>query len=944
VTHSGGTTFRVLLLGSVEVQAGALVVKGPPQQQLVVAALAVDAGRPVAIETLIDRVWDAVPDGARRTLYVLVTRIRRRLEESGSAGARLLRESGGYVLTIDPDRVDVHQFRATVERSRDRGLAPRERAALLDEAIAMWRGEPLTGLPGQWAARTREAWRHEYLDAVVAWAQAHVELGDPGSVIGHLSSLAAENPLVEPLAATLLRALHAAGRSAEALREYPRIRRRLVDELGTEPGPELRATHRAILAGDASEAGDASGPRGASGGVKRSDVPSQLPADTYWFVGRDPELAGLDRLLASAPEQAPTAVVVYALSGPAGVGKSALAVHWAHRVAHRFPDGQFHANLRGFDPSGPPARPEEILRRFLAVLDVPPQRMPADLDALAALYRTRMAGRRMLVVLDNARDTAHVRPLLPGTPTCLVLVTSRSQLTGLVADGAHPVTLDLLSDRESRALLARRLGADRVARSADAVREIVARCDRLPLALTIVAARAAINPQVPLRRLADELDDARQRFGVLTGDDPTVDLSAVFSWSYRTLGDGAARLFRLIGLPPTPDLTEPVMASLMALPRADVRPLLAALTERNLIVQHSPGRYTCHDLLRAYAADMSRRTDPEAARRATLRRLLSHYVHSTRAAASALEPSREWPEAWTPDAGVEPEAPDGYQQALDWFDAEHRCLLAAVECSAAAGFDAQTWQLVHAMVTFLDWRGHWHEWLETSRLALEAARRLGESARQVSALRSHAAACIELGRVDDARDNLHQALEILAAGDDTDNRAHCHHLLAYLSGRAGDDRQALRHGQVALDLYRAAGNVRGVAHALNTVGWHHARLEHHDEALAHCRLSLEKHIEVGDRWGEAGVWDSLGFINHAMGDHDEAVRCYRRALALFTELGDQHDGATAWSRLGDVYQSAGDRAAAVDAWQRGLSILAELDHPDADALRAKLTAVAPAGG
>jgi tetratricopeptide (TPR) repeat protein len=776
----------------------------------------------------------------------------------------------------------------------------------------------------------------EHIAAAVRFADLVYDTGDAARSLPYLESLAAAHALHEPVQAQLIRALAAVGRRAEALQAYDVVRRRLADELGIDPGDELQQTHLRILRGQIRH-GVASVKSGAARAP--SPVPAQLPADTYWFVGRDSELGSLDRLLAAAPTQAPTAVVVYALSGPAGVGKSALAVHWAHRVARRFPDGQFHVDLRGFDPSGPPARPEEVLRRFLSVLDVPPQRFPADLDALAALYRTRMAGRRMLVVLDNARDTAHVRPLLPGAPTCLVLVTSRSQLTGLVADGAHPVDLGLLSDAESRALLARRLGDDRVTRSADAVREIIARCDRLPLALTIVAARAAINRQVPLQKLADELEDAGHRFGALTGDDPRVDLSAVFSCSYRTLSEGAARLFRLIGLQPAPDLTETVMASLTALPPAEVRPLLAALTERNLIVQPSPGRYTCHDLLRVYAADMSRRTDPEAERRAALRRLLDHYSHSARAAASQLEPSREWPEAWTPEAGVEPDAPDGYQQALDWFDAEHRCLLAAADCSVAAGFEGQTGQLVQALGNYLYWRGHWHEWLETSRLALEAARRLGDSVRQVQALRRLAAASIELGRVDDARDTLHQALEILATGDDTHNRAHCHHLLAYLSGRSDDDRQALRHGRLALELYRAAGDVRGVAHALNTVGWHHARLQHHSEALTHCQLALDKQIELGDRWGEAGAWDSLGFINHAMRNHDEAVRCYRRALALFTELGDHHEGATAWSRLGDVHLSAGDLAAATDAWQSALSILTRLDHPDADALRTKLIAV-----
>jgi hypothetical protein len=319
-------------------------------------------------------------------------------------------------------------------------------------------------------------------------------------------------------------------------------------------------------------------------------------------------------------------VVISAVSGTAGVGKTALAVYWAHQVADRFPDGQLYVNLRGFDPSGSVMHPAEAVRRFLDALNVPPERIPVDLDAQAVLYRSQLAGKRMLVVLDNARDTAQVRPLLPGAPGCLVLVTSRNQLTSLIAgDGARPISLDLLTDEEARQLLARVLGVDRVAAEPAAVAEIITRCARLPLALALVAARAAVGPHGELQLLAEELRDTQQRWQLLTGDEPTTNVQAVFSWSYQALTPHAARLFRLLGLHPGPDIAAAAAASLAGLPPSTVRPMLAELVRASLLAEHSPGRYAFHDLLRAYATDLAQRTDSDRQRHAATARILNHY-------------------------------------------------------------------------------------------------------------------------------------------------------------------------------------------------------------------------------------------------------------------------------------------------------------------------------
>src|SRR5262249_3869064 len=418
-------------------------------------------------------------------------------------------------------------------------------------------------------------------------------------------------------------------------------------------------------------------------------------------------------------------------------GKTALAVYWAHGVTDRFPDGQLYVNLRGFDPSGSVMDPADAVRRFLDALDVPPERIPVDLDAQAALYRSQLAGRRMLVVLDNARDTAQVRPLLPGAPGCLVVVTSRNELTGLIAgDGAHPVTLDLLTDDEARQLLTQRLGADRVAAEPAAVGEIITRCAHLPLALALVATRAAIRPHAELRVLAEELRDAQQRWQLLTGDDPTTDVQAVFSWSYHALTPEAARLFRLLRLPPGPEVSAAAAASLAGLPVSAVRPVLAELTAASLLVEHTIGRYAFHDLLRAYATGLAGRLDTDQHRHAAAVRMLDHYLHTAFIANRLLEPARDPITLTSPAPGVTPQHPADHQQALDWFTVEHPVLLAAVEHAAGIGFDTHTWQLAWTLVTFLDRRGHWHDWAATGRAAVAAAHRLADRTKQAYAHRN----------------------------------------------------------------------------------------------------------------------------------------------------------------------------------------------------------------
>jgi len=610
---------------------------GTPQQRVVLAALAVDAGRPVMLETLIDRVWDDTPPvGARPAVYAHIARIRHSLHrasvDGGPPGVALARRAGGYLLEVHPDRVDVRLFRRLAAASRDRQRCDAERAGLLREALGLWRGTALADLPGGWAARTRDSWQQQRLDAVVQWAHLELRLGRPEDVIDTARELVADHPRAESLVGVLMRAYVAVGQDAEALECYATARTRLVHELGIEPGPGLRAVHAAVLRGDLRDTVRALQPLPARAGVgrprKRRAVPAQLPADVPAFTGRQEELSELDRLLAATEEASgsagtPTTVTIAAVSGTAGVGKTALAVRWAHRVRGQFPDGQLYVDLRGYDPEQP-VPPADALVGFLDALGVPGLDIPPAVDDRAARYRTETAGRRMLVVLDNAATVDQVRPLLPGAPTCFVLVTSRHSLPGLVArHGAARLDLDLLSLADATKLLRSLLGA-RVAAEPAAAATLAAQCARLPLALRVAAELAAARPTAPLGQIVAELADHRRRLDLLdAGGDRYTAVRAVFSWSYRNLPATAAQAFRLLGTHPAPDLDPPAAAAVIHTSVDRARQLLdllacAHLVQRTRRHPADTGRYGMHDLLRAYATQLASAEDtPDTSRSLT---------------------------------------------------------------------------------------------------------------------------------------------------------------------------------------------------------------------------------------------------------------------------------------------------------------------------------------
>jgi len=663
-------------------------------------------------------------------------------------------------------------------------------------------------------------------------------------------------------------------------------------------------------------------------------APRQLPTAIADFKGRAAELRRLSRVLDAAEASRPGTVAISVISGMAGVGKTALALCWAHEVADRFPGGQLYVNLRGFDPSGTPVTATEAIRGFLDALGVAPDRVPATPEAQAGLYRSLLAGRRMLVLLDNARDEQQVRLLLPAAAGSLVLVTSRSQLAGLAAvDGARPLGLDVLTHGEATELLAARIGPARAAAESGAVSEIANLCACLPLAVAIAAARAATRSGLPLAALADELRSASGRLDALDAGDPTASVRAVFSWSVRHLSREAARMFQLLGIHPGPDISGPAAASLVGCDPVWARRDLGELARAHLITERLPGRYAFHDLLRAYAAEQA----DEAGSKPAIGRVLDHYLHTAASAAHLLNPSHEPVVLAPPSPGAAPEQPADHPQALAWFEEEHQVLLAATAFAAQTGFDVHAWQLSWALAPFQQTRGHWQEWAATQRMALTAATRLGDMVAQAVCSRLLAAAFSDLGDYGESSRLFTASLTLYQRLGNRLGEAKVQFNLAALAEGQGRYADMLGHAEKALRLYQAIGDKASEATALNNVGWTHSLLGDYEQARALCRQALALCTEVGHRWLEGYVWDSLGYAEHHMGNLDEAAACYQQALSLHREAGDRFTEAEALAHLGETWQAAGQLAQAREAWQQALAIFDDLRNRDsADRVRAML--------
>jgi DNA-binding SARP family transcriptional activator/tetratricopeptide (TPR) repeat protein len=931
---TGAMVLDIRLLGIFDVLVdGRSVALGPAKQRALLASLAVDAGRPVVVEALVDRIWDdAPPTEARKALHTYVTRTRRVLEQMRPAAdgeLDLQRRPGGYQLVVDPDLVDLHRFHRLVDRARGLDRHDPHRARLLAEAVDLWRGEALAGLSGAWAARLREGLGQQRLSALADWAEAELALGHHRVVIDRLQHVVPEHPLAESLVARLIQALHMAGRDAEALDAYALARQRIADGIGAEPGPELRRLHGAVLRGEpvvADAAPTASRPPAvaASPGAAGRRVPAsayrQLPPDIANFTGRRAELAALRSTATATPG---TAVAVSVVEGMAGVGKTKFAVHAAHRLVAegRYPDGQIYVDLHGYSAVGP-TDPATVLALLLRLLGVATDDLPGDLAARSAVFRDRLAGRHTLIILDNAADETQLAPLLPGSPTCLVVVTSRRCLA---IEGAQTIRLPAFTADEAVDLLAAVAGVARVTAEPTAARELVAHCGHLPLAVAVAAQRLRNRPAWPIGHLRDRLADDHRRLDELVQGNRAVE--AVFALSYNALGPDRRRLFRLLGEHPGHDFTAASAAALAGADPADVDRDLESMLDEHLLQQSVPGRYQIHDLLRGYAARRCRAEDGDAAREAAISRLLDWYLHATDAATSLI---RRFAVPFT-RAVAAPKAPGpdltGPDDALDWLDTEYANLVAAARTAAAGPWPAHAVQFPHLLLPYLVKRSQVEDWIALLHLALASADRLDDAHARAHTLTDLGHACNTAGRTEEGLAHLDQALDLHDRLGDAYGKAITLNHLGTVHRRLGDHARAADQYATALDLFRRTGDDVRQASTQSNLSVELHLLGRHEEALDHAGQALALQRRLGGP-GEASLRTNLGLMYSRLGRHAEAVEHSLAALALHRRAASGPGETNALANLCHSYARLGEHDAAVEAGVRALDIARCLADPD----------------
>jgi DNA-binding SARP family transcriptional activator/tetratricopeptide (TPR) repeat protein/plasmid stability protein len=810
---------------------------GPPARRAVLALLLMDPGVLVRRDTIMDVLWgDSPPRTAVNLLQAHVSRIHRLLKShngpEGNENEKVIDSvRGAYRLNISPDKIDLLVFRNLAERAAVAWAGGDNATAVecYEHAVGLWRGEPLADVDALSGHPGVIALKQELAVVLLRYAEVACALGRHDRVLPRLQALAAAEPLNEPAHARLMIALAGSGRQAAAIRVHTNVRARLDRELGISPGEELAEAYARVLRQDI-PAGDRRPVRPPAPHAVMQVVPRQLPAAPRCFTGRHGDLAALSALVERDLRE-PGGVVIAALTGMAGIGKTALAVHWAHKVASRFPDGQLFVNLRGSCASGTPVRPTDAVRGFLTALGVPPARIPPDTDGQAALYRSLLADRHMLIVLDNAVDAEQVRPLLPGSPGCLVLITSRNRLTGLAASqGAHLIIHGILTEAESRELLTRNLGG-RAGAEPVAVSELIALCGGLPLALCDVAARAVARPGLPLAAVAAEMRDARRRLDVLETGESATSVRMVFSWSRAKLGDRASQMFRLLGVHPGPDITDSAAASLAGLPREQAYLALAELCDEHLLTEYVPGRYACHDLLRSYAVEEVMNRESEADRLAAVRRVFDHYLHAARMASGFLCPYETGVPRDRLLPGVMLEEIAGPAQAAEWFANEQHVLLAMIGQAAEGGYAPYAWELPWVIGWYFQDEACWQRLAAAQESSLAVAARLGDLAGLAKARQHLGWLRFLLGDITSAGEHLDEASKL--AGQLGDGR---------LGALAGLNRAYVLHAQdriweavvqarQALRLYHAAGDSRGEARALYAIGWYLIQYGDHQQAI-----------------------------------------------------------------------------------------------------------------
>ena len=960
---------RFRLLGPVEVRAGEdWRGIGAPKWRSVLAALLINSGQIVSADTLINELWrDDPPARAANLISIYVLRLRRLMGDPD--GKLLVTRAPGYQLRVTADDTDALLFEAMVRDGRRAFAAgdPERAASRLTEALALWYGRALADVPPTSLVEAEaERLAELRLGAVELRITAELTLGGHDQAVAELRRLLVDHPLREGLWLLLMRALDSAGRHAEALEVYGQARDAISGQLGVDPGAELRQLHAELLAKDtAAPAGavfvpggttppgtppllgglpappDPPGPRAGRGGRRAASGPAQLPADIADFTGRDEQVKRLSDLLSGpGPGGDPGAVRIAVVAGAGGLGKTSLAVHAAHRVRRRFGDGQLYVDLLG--ATSAPLLPGDVLARFLRDLGVEGREIPVDEDERAARYRTTLARRRMLVVLDNARDAAQVRPLLPGSASSAVLVTTRSRMPDLAS--TKLVDLNVLDDDEALQLFVKVVGEERAAAEPEATAELLDACAGLPLAIRICAARLVTRSGWTVRAMAGRLKDEHRRLDEMRVGDLAV--RASFEVSFTSLppstdkqGIDPARAFCLLGLWPGPSISSAAAAALFGVPEYSAEDALEVLVDTHLLESVARDRYRFHDLLRVYAAERAADDLLAAERDAAVTRLLTWYMRTADAGATAVAPQRyNVPLDTAAGDDVLPLSFATSEEALAWYDDERANLVAATRQAAGSGSHEIAWRLPAPLFQMFSSRGNWADCIATSRIALASARQVGNRQGEAWILNNLGDA-LGVTRHSEGIDYLERSLAIRREVGDRMGEAQSANNLADAYHWLGRTDEALELYRRALELNRAAGYRLGEGIALVNLGWMLVDLGRAGEASDYLRQAREAFAEIDYVDGVGYALHILGRCHLSLGRDTEALSCLHEALASHRASGNRGRQAATLTTLGTAQNRVGLAADARESWTQATAIFTELgDLAEAEKVRAEQAA------
>jgi DNA-binding SARP family transcriptional activator len=930
IERVGGGRFRIL--GPLETWNGTAWtgITASKWRQLL-AVLLLRRNETVSTDQLISQLWgESPPSGAKNLISVYVLRLRRAIGEPGL----LITRPPGYLLAIGADDVDAGRFERLVTDGRRAltGGQPDRASELLTEALGLWRGPALADVgPTPLVAAETDRLQESRLAAEELRAEADLACGRHAEVVPRMRRLLADNPIRERVWALLLHALYGAGRQAEALEAYAKAREVIADELGVDPGAGLQEIYQQILNEDKGEPGAAqarhrgppvSPPR--AGAVPPVLAPAQLPPDIVDFTGRAEQVRRLCDLLTSADDEAgPGAVRVVLVVGTGGLGKTTLAVHAAHQVARDFPDGQLYAGLRG---ATQPLAPADVLARFLRDLGMDGARVPASLEERTAAFRTWLAGRRMLILLDDSLDADQVKPLLPGSASCVVLVTARGQLPELA--GSHVLDLDVLQKGEARVLFGKVAGLQRVQAEGKATERVLAACAGLPLAIRIAGARLAARGQWTVTDLAERLVDERQRLDELRAGNLAV--RTCFEVSFAALpervgpgGVDPARLFRLLGLWTGPSISLPAAAALVGEPEDAAAEALDVLVDGHLLESPEPDQYRFHDLLRVYANARAREQESEQDRRAAVTRLLTWYLHTTEAAAKVISPPyTRVPLGELPPA-VAPLEFTTLDQAIAWCEAKRAGLLAGTQLAVGYELHELAWKLPAAAMSFYYRRSHWNDLVTTHHIGLASARALGDPNAEAWML-SNLGIAYSQRRMEESIPYLQEALAIRQQQGDLRGESRAAINVANACFELGRFAEAKEAAQRAVAICRRIGYRYGEGMASEILGCACRELAQYDDAIRHLQEALAISRELGAQNSEADSLSDLGATYLSLGQSGQAVECLQESLSIWRGIGHRYGQAVALLRLGRSHARAGETGAARQSFNRALDLFDEL--------------------